>query len=278
MKTPFIRLPLLLSYLLLLGSCAFKSVTKKKDITYDTQHKLQLDIYSPKKIPKPKEVFVFIHGGRWNSGRKGQYKFLGKRMARKGIVAVIIDYRLSPSTAYKGMATDAATALKWVKENIASYGGDKNKIFVSGHSAGGHLAALVTADNLYFDSLNIPNPIRGAILIDAFGLDMYKFLSNDNYKKDKTYYAMFTSDPQTWKDGSPLYKLRAGMPPFLIFVGGKTYPYITESSSDFSNALKDYQPDIKIITAKKKRHIPMITQFFNTGNKTYKEIIGFMEK
>jgi acetyl esterase/lipase len=278
MKIPFIRLPLLLSYFLLLSSCAFKSVTKSKDITYNAEHKLQLDIYSPKKTSRPKEVFVFIHGGRWNSGRKEQYKFLGDRMARKGVVTVVMDYRLSPLIAYRGMTADVASALKWVKENITSYGGDSNKIFVSGHSAGGHLAAMVSADNSYFDSLKIPNPIRGTILIDAFGLDMFKFLSNDKYEKDKTYYAMFTSTPQTWKDGSPIYKLREGMGPFLIYVGGKTYPSITESNNDFLSAIKKYQPDTQLITVKNKKHVAMISQFLNTGNRAYKEIIKFMEK
>lgn len=239
-------------------------------------HKLQLDVYAPKKITELKDVFVFVHGGTWKSGRKDQYKFLGNRMARKGVVTVIIDYRLSPSTDYKGMATDVATALKWTKENISSYGGDSHKIFVSGHSAGGHLAALVSTDNHYFDSLNIPNPIKGTILIDAFGLDMHKFLSNDKYEKVKTYYSVFTHDPQIWKNGSPFFYLRDGMSPFLIYVGGRTYPSIKEGNNDFLKALKKYHPGTQLITVKHKKHVPMITQFLYTGNKAYKEIIRFM--
>jgi len=262
---------------ILLGSCAFKSVKTSKDIKYSDSHNQKLDIYAPKKQTESKEVLVFIHGGRWNSGRKSQYKFLGKRLARKGVVAVIIDYRLSPETAYEGMATDAAMALKWVKENVVSYGGNDQRIFISGHSAGGHLAALVSADNHYFDSLNIENPIKGTILIDAFGLDMYSFLSNKNYQKEETYYAMFSKDPATWKRGSPINYINKNIPPVLIFTGGKTYPAIKQSNKSFQEAVRLYHPDTKLIVVKNKKHVAMITQFFNSGNKAYKQIFDFMK-
>lgn len=262
----------------ILSGCSLTRINKSKDILYNPAHQLKLDVYAPKKITKPKGVLVFIHGGNWNSGRKSPYRFLGKRMASKGVVTVIIDYRLSPQTAYQGMATDAAMALKWVKENIHSYGGDENKIFISGHSAGGHLAALISADNQYFDSLKISNPIKGTILIDAFGLDMFQYLSHPHYVKNPTYYAMFTTNPKTWQAGSPIYHLHEGMPSFLMYVGGKTYPSIIESNASFFTALKKYQPNARLITVKNKRHVPMITQFLNLGNKIYGEVIAFMEK
>lgn len=277
MKVNLIYVNLVVVASLLFGSCAFTPITKSKDIVYSSPHKLQLDIYAPKKATSG-EVFVFIHGGNWDSGKKSQYRFLGSRMARKGIVTVIIDYRLSPSTDYQGMAGDAATAIKWVKENIRSYGGDDTKIVVSGHSAGGHLAALISTDNHYFEALNIPNPIHGTILIDAFGLDMYAYLSHEGYKKKPTYLSMFTTNPKTWKEGSPIYHLRDGMSPFLLFVGGKTYPSIIEGNRDFLKALKKYQPNTQLITVRNKKHVAMISQFLNTRNRAYMEIIDFMKK
>lgn len=233
--------------------------------------------YAQKEQTEPKNVFVFIYGGRWNSGRKTQYKFLGKRLARKGVVAVIIDYRLSPETAYQGMTTDAAMALKWVKENVSGYGGNDERIFISGHSAGGHLAALVSADNHYFDSLNIESPIRGTILIDAFGLDMYSFLSNKNYEKEETYYAMFSKDPATWMRGSPITYINKTVPPILIFTGEKTYPAIKESNESFLESVRPYHPDTEMIGVENKKHVAMITQFFNSKNKAYGQIIHFMK-
>jgi acetyl esterase/lipase len=84
---------------------------------------------------------------------------------------------------------------------------NENKIFVAGHSAGGHLAALVSLDPSYFDSLNTREPLSGTVLIDAFGLDMFGFLSNETLKKHKTYYAMFGRDPKYGKMGRRIFHL-----------------------------------------------------------------------
>lgn len=258
-------------------NCAPKAI-QKKNITFDSQHDLGLDVYSPETPDTLRPVFVFIHGGRWNSGKKSQYKFLGKRMANKGIVTVIADYRLSPQADYRGATKDVAMALKWVKENISNYGGDDNRIFVAGHSAGGHLAALVSLDNRYFDSLSINNPVSGTILIDAFGLDMYSFLSDESLKKHRTYYAMFGQNPDGWKNGSPAYHLHEKMKPFLMFVGTKTYPVIYESNKTFLKDLSRYQSDATPIIEKKKKHIPMILQFYNSKNTAYNDILGFLTR
>jgi acetyl esterase/lipase len=256
--------------------CCAPSAISKKNITFDAKHELKLDVYTPKKIETARPVFVFIHGGRWNSGKKSQYKFLGRRMASKGVVTVVPDYRLSPLAEYRGATTDVAMALKWTKENIGEYGGDSSRIFIAGHSAGGHLAALVSAENYYFDSLKVSNPVSGTILIDAFGLDMFSFLSNESLKKHRTYYAMFGQNPEGWKDGSPVFHLNENMKPFLMFVGTKTYPVIYESNKEFFEALKKYQPETKPLIEMKKKHIPMMLQFYNSKNRGYEEILEFL--
>ena len=258
--------------------CCAPPAIRKKNITFEPQHKLQLDVYTPKKAVAASPVLVFIHGGRWNSGKKSQYKFFGRRLASKGVVTVVPDYRLSPRTEYHGATSDVAKALKWTKEHIAEYGGDNNQIFVAGHSAGGHLAALVSVDNVYFDSLNISNPLSGTILIDAFGLNMFSFMSNEEFKKHKTYYAMFGRDPERWKNGSPIFHLNENMKPFLMFVGTKTYPVINEGSKEFFEAVKKYQPESTPIIEMKKKHIPMMLQFYNSENRGYDDILKFLTR
>jgi len=198
-------------------------------------------------------------------------------MARKNVVTVVIDYPKSPQANYDEMATDAAKAIKWVKENIARFGGNPDKIFVSGHSAGGHLAALISVRDDYFGKLGIVNPIKGTILIDAAGLDMYSFLKQENYPADNTYIQTFTNNPDNWKAGSPLYHLHKGMPPMLIYVGGRTYPSIKIGNDLLVADLKKlgYNPPYYIL--ERKKHKPMITQFLNSGNRRYKEITSFMQ-
>ena len=198
-------------------------------------------------------------------------------MARKGIVTVIIDYPLSPKATYKEMAFVSASSVKWVKENIAAYGGDPEKIFISGHSAGGHLAALVSLDSEFFDSLGIANPIKGAILIDAAGLDMYTYLKQEGFDEDHTYLKTFTTDPAAWKKASPVYYLKERMPSFLVYQGERTYASIKDANEIFMSKLLPLFPSTTYQIIKGKKHVAMITQFFNTRNPRYKEIIKFME-
>jgi acetyl esterase/lipase len=264
-----------------LSDCSFKGVRQNKNITYQPQNdslqKQSLNVFAPKKREKSSHVLVFIHGGSWNSGRKELYTFLGKRLARKGVVAVIIDYPLSPSANYEQMASASAQALIWVKNTIQTYGGDPEKIFVSGHSAGGHLAALISIRNNYFEQLQAANPIKGCILIDAAGLDMYGYLKEENFAQGHTYLQTFTTDPAQWKLASPLYHLRQGMPPLLIYRGEKTYPSIMKSTTKFITELEEYVGKPNYFILKGKKHVPMITQFIWSWNPLYKEIIQFME-
>jgi len=267
--------------LLTLSGCSFKRINRSKDIVYlkpENKSEQQLNIFAPKKNRKPADVIVFIHGGNWNSGRKSQYNILGNHWAKKGKVFVIIDYPLSPAADYKEMAITSAKSVKWVKENISKYGGNPERIFVSGHSAGGHLAALISIDNQYFEDLGIKNPIAGTILIDAAGLDMYGYLMEEKFPKDHTYMTTFTSDPKIWKEATPLYHLHKNMPPMLIYQGGKTYPSISESNQKFIKALQDFAPETPFHLQKNKKHVPMITQYLNPWSRHYGEIIRFMDK
>lgn len=265
-----------------MASCSFKRVIRSKNITYLTadstnkKSEQQLNVFTPYKHKALKDVFIFIYGGTWNSGKKEMYSFLGNRMARKNVVSVIIDYPKSPAANYDEMAIDAAKAVKWVKENIQEYGGDPDRIFISGHSAGGHLASLITVREDYFEKIGISTPIKGAILIDAAGLDMYSFLKKENYPADNTFIQTFTNDTTNWKTASPLLNLHKGMPPMLIYVGGKTYPDLRSSNEKLLADLKnlDYDPGYYLL--KNKKHKPMIKQFIYSGSHRYKEIIEFM--
>ena len=281
-KTFFVLFSIVL--LFSFSGCAFKRVSRHKNITYlpaDSSNNIasqKLNVFAPQSHHLLKEVLIFIYGGNWNSGKRSLYSFLGNRMARKDVVTVIIDYPKSPKANYNEMATDAALAVKWVKENIKQYGGDPDKIFIAGHSAGGHLASLITVRNKYFDKMGMVNPVKGTILIDAAGLDMYGYLKEQNFAEDNTYIQTFTNNPNNWKEASPLYHLQKGMPPMLIYLGEKTYPSIKSGNEEFTDSLKNlgYPPLYHIL--KGKKHIPMITQFFNSYNPRYKEIIEFMRK
>jgi acetyl esterase/lipase len=236
-----------------------------------------LNIFSPV-TAKGRNVLIFIHGGSWRSGNKNLYNFFGTRMARKGVVTVVIGYPLNPVGDYNDMAYATAMSVKWVEDNINRFGGDRSKIFISGHSAGGHLAALVSVREQYLDTVGVTNPIKGAILIDAAGIDMLGYLTEDKKPEGHSYLKTFTANPIEWKKASPLYHLRSEMPPMLIYRGERTYPSIIKSHDKLADALPKYVSQMNYQILKRKKHVPMITQFFWSWNPRYNEILEFMQK
>ena len=142
---------------------------------------LSLDIYRPKSSlanaqQTNKPVIVMIHGGGFRGGDKGNVS-QGRQKASfftgHGFVYVSVNYRLSPEVQHPAHVEDVAKALAWVIDNIASYGGDPKRIFLMGHSAGAHLAALVTADEAYLNKLGkSPSMLSGVILLDSAGYDI----------------------------------------------------------------------------------------------------------
>ena len=100
----------------------------------------------------------------------------------------------------------------------------------------------------------------------------------ENFAEGDSYLNTFTNDPAIWKQASPIYFLHNGMPPMLIYRGGKTYPSIINSNEKFTDSLKAYDTKFNYQIQPGKKHVPMIIQFFNPYNKRYKEIVSFMKE
>ena len=246
---------------------------------FDAKYNL-LDVYAPKKAGPAAgyPVVLFIHGGSWTSGDKNFYSFIGRRLAKQGVVGVIISYRLAPKVHVPEQAADCARALAWTVANIKSYGGDPARVFVMGHSAGGGLAALLATDDALLARNGLPtNPVRGAILDDPAGLDMYDYLKKLEYPGDRQYLVPFTTNPAVWRETSPIYKIRPGLPPFLFFIGGKTYPSISSSSARFRDQLGALHEPPRYTVLPGKHHIPMVLQLYWQHNIIYQELLKLVE-
>lgn len=266
---------LLLSLLFSVG-CASK---KYQDVAYlapdPNCKKPTLNIFTPRNNKTDNPVLLFVHGGNWSSGDKKTYSLLGRNFAKKGVTTVIVGYTLSPYANYDEMATEVGKAVEWTHANIAAYKGDPNQIFITGHSSGGHLAALVGTNQKYLKDKHI---LKGIILNDAFCLDMKSFFEVVPPTDENFYLSTWTNDPKVWKNGSPIYFLDKTDPPFMVYLGEKTYDGILITNEMFMCELNKVQPDVKPIYLEKMSHVPMVVQFFFPWNKRFEEVIDFMQK
>jgi len=257
-------------------NCSSKKITDISYIVSSDKNSVpdpKLNVFIPRKASaKLLPVLIFVHGGNWDSGRKGIYDLLGRNFAKKGIITIIPNYTLSPDANYYVMTKQIAAAIVWAKNNASKYNGDPNQIFITGHSAGGHLGALAVMNPKYGID---PKSISGIILNDAAGLDMKNYLEENPPTAKSNYLTTWTEEPQQWKDASPIYFLNENTPPFLIYVGDKTYKSIKVANSRFLKALKPFQPDATEIRINKK-HAPMVTQYFYPWSDRFDEIINFI--
>lgn len=211
----------LCTFLLALTASAADAARVDRDVQYgDADHALTtLDVYTPANA-KHTPVVVYIHGGGWRRGDKANVAIKPRAFNAKGYAFISINYRLHPDAHYQQQARDVAAALRYVHDHAADYAAAPDQLFLMGHSAGAHLAALVAVDHRYLDAAGLdPNVLRGIILLDGGGYDIPTRLQQGLTPRAKTLFeAVFTRDPATQRDASPVHHIQAGqpIPPFLI--------------------------------------------------------------
>jgi acetyl esterase/lipase len=138
-------------------------ITVSSDVPYAPGSRRSLDIYAPARADAP--VVVFIYGGGWKDGDKAMYRFVAAALAARGFLTVVPDYRLFPQVRFPVFVEDAAAAVAWTRGNISRYGGNPNRLFLMGHSAGAHIAALLTLHKQYLaaDGLDPDRDIAGFV-------------------------------------------------------------------------------------------------------------------
>lgn len=116
------------------------------DQAYGADPRQQLDVYIPVAKSENADVVVFFYGGRWQAGEKNDYRFVAAGLTRNGFITVIPDYRLYPQVDWRDFIADAAAVYRWVETHIAAHGGNPRRVFLMGHSAGAHIAAMLALD------------------------------------------------------------------------------------------------------------------------------------
>jgi acetyl esterase/lipase len=129
-------------------------IQETRDVEYAAGERHRLDVYAPAGAVRA-PVVVFIYGGGWKDGDKGRYRFVGAALASRGFVTVVPDYRVFPAVRFPAFLQDAAAAVAWTRAHACAYGGDPGRVFLMGHSAGAHIAAMLTLDRQWLDAVGL---------------------------------------------------------------------------------------------------------------------------
>ncbi|MGL4519198.1 MAG: alpha/beta hydrolase [Phocaeicola sp.] len=171
------------------------------------QDRCKLDLYYPEGVTDYSTI-VWFHGGGLEGGEKG----IPLELKEKGVAVVAVNYRLSPKATHPAYIEDSAESVAWVFRMISSYGGNPDKIYLSGHSAGGYLALMVTLDNSYLQQQGIDaNRIKGVIPITGQTNTHYTIKKERGLPFEIPYLDAY----------APIGHARKDAPPILLITGDR---------------------------------------------------------
>ncbi|MEK7952604.1 alpha/beta hydrolase [Luteolibacter soli] len=219
-----------------------------------------LDLHTPdEKREKPRPVFILIHGGGWRVGDKSNGHFAEPKtqwLLDAGYDVASINYRLSPAVEHPAHVEDACKAIAWVQGHAAEFGGDPQRIYLLGHSAGAHLAALAAVDVERLKAAGAdPAGIMGVVLLDGAGYDIpleYPSLREGSVMQ-KMYRDAFTSDPEKQRNASPVYRVTVKPPPFLILHTTRRLDSPRQSKL-LAEALREKGGTVEVVPVPGKNH------------------------
>lgn len=233
----------------------------------------KLDLFVPKGT-KDFPVVMFVHGGAWRHGDKdflGIYTKFGQSCAKQGIGAVVCNYRLSPAVKHPEHVRDVARAFAWTVKNVKKYGGRPDEIFVCGHSAGGHLVALLATNDKFLKAEGLPiSAIRGVIAMSG----PYRIPD-----QSPLFNTQFGEEAEARKDASPLEHVHEGVPPFLILYAENELPYCGKATAEsFCKALCDKKCTASSREIKGRNHMTLIVLASKEGDPVAEAVQEFVGK
>lgn len=177
------------------------------ELSYGNHAKQTLDFYRVKGAVQRPPLVIFIHGGGWAIGdKKSGTGDKARHFTTNGYAFASLNYRLVPDADPAGQAIDVAEAIAYLRGREQELNFDPDRIVISGHSAGAHLAALVSSDERYFKNAGVPlSAIRGTVLLDGAGYDVATQMnSGGGPLLTKLYTSAFGTDEANQKRLSPI--------------------------------------------------------------------------
>ncbi len=237
---------------------------------YERERNL-LDLYLP---PNAEQfpVIVWFHGGNITAGDKaeGAHSAIARTLAARGIAVASVNYRLSPRVNFPAYIEDAAASVAWVLEHIEDYDGDADKVFVSGHSAGGYLASMVGLDPQFLGALgHSPQDLAGLIPISG------QMVTHGTVRTERD----LPANRPLVDAAAPVFHVSAEAPPFLAIAGSEDLPARPEENRYFVAAMKAVEnPDVAYREFEGRNHGTIVTQIPEPGDPVTEAIVDFVAR
>uniref|UniRef100_A0A0E0C592 protein-S-isoprenylcysteine alpha-carbonyl methylesterase n=1 Tax=Oryza meridionalis TaxID=40149 RepID=A0A0E0C592_9ORYZ len=244
----------------------------RRSIVYGEQPRNRLDLYIPKDINRPCPVVAFVTGGAWIIGYKAWGSLLGRRLAERGIIVACIDYRNFPQGTIGDMVSDASQGISYVCNNIASYGGDPNRIYLVGQSAGAHIAACALIEQAVKESSGQSISWSVTQIKAYFGLsggyNMHSLVDHFHERGlNRSIFFSIMEGEESLSRYSPEIVVKqsssqtiALLPPIVLMHGTEDYSIPSSASQTFADVLQQAGAQAKLQLYEGKTHTDIFIQ------------------
>lgn len=234
--------------------------------TYGRGARNTLDVFPAATPHAP--IQLFIHGGGWRMLSKDESSFVADGLVRHGATVVAISYTLLPEATLDQIAEDVFDATDWVWRNAAGFGADRDRIFISGHSAGAHLAGmLLTA--AWRQARGLPaDLIKGATLVSGnYDLEPLQLSSRNR---------AMNLDAEGARRNSPLHHLAAPAPQAIVAWGALENRQYRTQASEFAEALRTCGSACEEIEVPGKHHLDVVLELGNADGMLTRKVLAQM--
>jgi arylformamidase len=239
-----------------------------KDISYGNLQRERLDIY-PSLQPQSKTL-IFLHGGYWQMLDKSMFHFIANGFHSYSVTTVLLTYPLAPEVSIDQIVLSCRKAIKWLYSNISAFNGDPHQIYIVGHSAGGHLAAMLMAtDWELFDPGLSANVLKGICAVSGLFNLVPIHLSYIN--------RVLKMDMETAKSNSPVRLEPSNSCPLIVAVGEAESAEFNDQSKEFYTCWKNKGIDNQLLQMPRQNHYSIAETIVDPQSSLHQALLQLMK-